>query len=944
MSLPKQNKYFFFVAAYILLTLTWGISSSPNNIEEPVKMLQAKASIFDGKEDLQSRWEYEQQMLADPKTGEIPFNYIQKEKAFAERLKIENLKELKVSESTDQPESTSIFDWFAVGPNNFGGRTRAFALDVTNENILLAGGVSGGMWKSTDDGANWNKSTTSAQIHSASSIAQDIRSGKENVWYYGTGELVGNSTRAPGAPFRGDGIFKSIDGGNSWTQLSATAAPSATIFSSPLQYVWDITTDPNSNDDVVIAAVWSGIVRSADGGETWTTVLGRDLLDLPDGSDLNSIESIFYTDVHRTSDNTFYASLSSNTNSDQLAQEGGYYRSTDGINWVRILPLNTRSNRRTEISSSPSSPNLVFFLTDAESGHELRRYDANTSQFVDLSENIPDGGNGIDRFDSQNSYNLMVRVHPDNPDVVFLGGTNLYRSTDGFTSTDNTTWIGGYNPSEEGGSLYPNHHPDQHELIFIPSFPNAAFSLNDGGIFLTQNILAEEVAYSSVNNDYVTTQYYTGVFSKYPPDDFVIGGTQDNGSILTQNINRPNSPNGNRVLGGDGAFAATTRFGVYYYMSFQNSRIYRLTLNSNGSITSFARVDPIGGGGNPSQPYLFINPYVLDPNNGNRMYLAGGDVVWRNRNLSQIPSGTNNPTSVNWTRMARSRIGVSAITAITTSTNPPNIVYYGTGNGVLNRIDKANGEDYEVTSLNNSTFPENGYIRSIAVDPTDAENILVSFSNYNVISLFYSENGGQSFTDVSGNLEENPDGTGAGPSVRWVTIVPKQDNSSEYFVGTSIGLFRTTALNGSATVWEAEGEEEIGNVVVNMIDYRRHDGKAVVATHGNGMYTTQIPNVLPFDIDGGEGGFAFESVFPNPFRDFTTLSFTVPDTDFTLLRVYDSSGRLVDINSGSLAFTGTNEFFWDGTNTLGQPVPNGVYIARLTYRGVNKAKKVLLSR
>lgn len=942
MSKPKQNHLFKALGLYVIFMFIFPHFDLDKEIDESPKIENSEASITEEGEDLQSRWAYEQQMLADPATGEIPSNYRQLEKDFADQLKLVEETQPR-SESTNVSSATNNIDWLGIGPNNFGGRTRAFALDITNENVLLAGGVSGGMWKSTNDGQFWEKSTTPEQIHSVSSIAQDIRAGNENVWYYGTGELLGNSTRAPGAPFRGDGIFKSIDGGDSWIQLSSTKASSPSTFSSPLQYVWDITTDPGSNEDVVIAAIWSAIVRSADGGNTWTTVLGRDFLNLPEGSDLNEEQSIFYTDVHRTSDNTFYASLSSATNSNSLAPEAGVYRSDDGVNWTRIFTLNNTVNRRTEIGSSPSNPGIVYFFTDENNGYRLRKYDRNANTVTDLSANLPDGED-IDPINTQDGYNMLVKVHPNDPDIVFVGATNLYRSTDGFSSSDNVSWIGGYDPEERDGSLYPGHHPDQHELVFIPSFPNAAFSINDGGIFLSQNMLADEVAYENRNNNYSTTQFYAGSFSQYPLDDFVFGGTQDNGTLLTENINRQNVPNGVRVIGGDGGYTASTRFGVYYYMSFQNSRIYRLSLNSNAQITSFTRVDPIGGGGNPGQPYLFINPYTLDPNNGNRMYLAGGDAIWRNRNLSQIPAGSNSPASANWSRLARTRVSAGVISALQVSTEPSDILYYGTAAGQLFRVNAANSTEYVVEEITAANFPQEGYIRSIAVDPRDADKLIVSFSNYNIPSLFYSENGGQSFIDISANLEENPDGTGAGPSVRWVTIVPKEGGESEYFVGTSIGLFSADLLDGANTNWSQSAHGEVGNVVVNMIDYRRNDGKIMIATHGSGVFTSKIDNVLPYDDGEDDNNFTFDNAYPNPFSDFATFQFTVPETDFTLLRVYDSSGRLVFLSSGSLAFTGENEFYWEGENTLGQPVPNGVYLARLTYRANSKTKKVLLNR
>lgn len=942
MQKPKHQSYLLLcLFGYILIAAL--LPFLPKEREEALVIETPSAGVENEAEDLQSRWEYEQEMLADPSSGEIPSNYRQKELTYAKELLREE-KNRPVPQSSTNLSNTQNIEWLPVGPNNFGGRTRALALDIRNENVILAGGVSGGMWKSTNAGQSWEKATTNEQLHSVSSIAQDIRPGREDVWYYGTGESIGNSTRAPGAPFRGDGIFKSTDNGDTWTQLPSTVAPLATRFSSPLQYVWNIVTDPDSNDDVVIASVWSGVVRSTDGGNSWTTVLGRDLLNIPPGTDLNEVNSIRYGDIHRTADNVFYASLSSTTTSNALAPEAGIYRSEDGINWTRVFAMNFSINRRTVITSAPSNPNLIYFFTDGQRGYGLRTYNSLTQEINDLSENLPVNTGGIEGVDSQDGYNMMLSVHPNNPDLVFLGATNLFRSTDGFRTEANIEWIGGYDPEENDGTLYPNHHPDQHGLVFIPSRTNAAYSTNDGGIFRTDDISAAQVAYQSLNNGFVTTQFYAGSFSQYPPDNFVFGGAQDNGTLLATNQASANGPNGVRVLGGDGAFTASSRFGVYYYMSFQNSRIFRLTLNDNAQLTSFARVDPVGGGNDPSQPYLFINPYTLDPNNGNKMFLAGGNYLWRNRNLSQIPSGTNSPASANWSRLDRTLIAEGRISAVQASNEPRDIVYFGTSLGQLFRVNAANGEEYVVGEITGADFPENGYIRSLAIDPTDADRVLVSFSNYNIPSLFLTEDGGASYVDVSGNLEENPDGSGNGPSVRWVTMVPKTDGSFEYFVATSIGLFSTNTLNGANTLWSQLEHEEIGNVVVNMIDYRRNDGKIMVATHGNGMFTSQLENVLPYEVDGTDNDFIFTNAFPNPFSELLTLRFEVPETDFTLLRVYDSSGRMIYISSGALAFAGENEFFWEGTNTLGQPVPNGVYIVRLTYRQNNQTKKVLLNR
>ena len=137
------------------------------------------------------------------------------------------------------------------GPYNVGGRTRALAIDVTDENIILAGGVSGGVWRSTDGGSSWTKTTGSSYLHSVTSLSQDTRSGQESTWYYVTGELIGNSASEGGASYAGNGVYKSTDGGLNWTLLTSTSS-SITEFDSYFDYNWRVAVNP-TNGDVMVA-------------------------------------------------------------------------------------------------------------------------------------------------------------------------------------------------------------------------------------------------------------------------------------------------------------------------------------------------------------------------------------------------------------------------------------------------------------------------------------------------------------------------------------------------------------------------------------------------------------------------------------------------------------------------------------------------------------------
>ena len=228
-----------------------------------------------------------------------------------------------------------------------------------------------------------------------------------------------------------------------------------------------------------------------------------------------------------------------------------------------------------------------------------------------------------------------MRVHPDSSDIVYIGGTNLYRSTDGFTSLNNTREIGGYDPSSTLPfyRLYPNHHPDQHNIVFLPSNHDVMLETNDGGIFKTQNDRQDSVLWQSLDNGYVTGQFYTVATDHGPvPNDIIIGGLQDNGSWFTNNstLTRPWAMPG----AGDGAACAIADGHATYYMSRNQGTVAKVTLDTSGEVLTYRRIDPIDGLAKAG--YLFVNPFILDPNNDSAMFMSAGNHIWRNDSLNQI--------------------------------------------------------------------------------------------------------------------------------------------------------------------------------------------------------------------------------------------------------------------------------------------------------------------
>ncbi len=937
-----------------LVFLLFALLIHPNKKEQILSDNELKLdfrSAVGSRENPIARYEYEISKLADPRTGKIPPNIRKRELAFQKT--IPERRNLFVEGARVQERLYRL-----AGPFNIGGRTRAAVLDVRDESIIIAGGVSGGVWKSTNSGNGWIQVNDPNASSSVTCMTQDTRPGKEDIMYFGTGELIGNSPRSLGAPFRGDGIFKSVDGGDTWFQLAVTDDSEESEFGSQFQYSWKILTNPFRSDfDEVMLAAFGGILRSEDGGETWSAVLGEELFNLGDNVDLNNVNAPCYTNIHQTSAGYYIATLSENNCSgDDRYGNAGIYFSADGTNWTNISPVaKSVLGERAVIASHNET---VYFLIQGRNEEQVSIFKYSilnvngnipNGTWTDLSDNVPMLGGQVGDFDSQSSYNMMIDVHPDNPNVVYVGGTNLYRSTDGFTSTDNTKWIGGYSPDNDA-SRYLNHHPDQHLLIFYPSDPDRMLSFNDGGVRQTADNQADSVKWNSLNNGFVTSQFYQVSQQQDEASQLIIGGMQDNG-VYVKNAPIENAP-WNRILGGDGGFSFISDHQDFFYASIQNSQIYRITLNNSNSLTSFARVDPAKGGQESGQEYLFINPYLLDPLNNNRMFLAGGNVIWRNNNLLQIPGGRQDPTSVNWETLDETALSNGVYTALAKSEISGDDTMYAGGwflsenfrENYFIRIENASQTfAEEVRFMNTDAFIPGSHIACIAIDPEDSDHIIVALSNYQIPSIFESKNGGLTFSDISGNLEEQPDGGGNGPSVRWVEIVPTQTGQL-VFVGTSVGLFSTTEIAGQNTTWTKESPDLIGRAVVNSLDYRSIDGRLIVGTHGTGVYEVSITDHKALDNPDNQSFFRMSQNYPNPMSDLTTINYEIPEDGTVRADIYNSSGQLQKTILWGPQYAGENTMTWDATNAAGSKVRNGIYYCRLRYQNLSESIRILVVR
>jgi len=940
-------KFQFLYGSFAIILLAGIILWRPFNRareRERERVGKESHSAFGEEEDLADwvKWWFMRDV--NPNTGAIPADMRQRELAYASTLPVHE-DYLSGNNPNMSPMLTGGQYWTAKGPANVGGRTRALALDVTNENIVLAGGVSGGMWRSTNGGVTWVKTFMPSQLQTVTCLAQDTRPGKTNIWYCGTGEYFG------GFVVGGDGIFKSTDSGKTWVQKLNINQPQELVYT---DYIWQIITNPhNAAQDEVWMAADGGIYESTNGGDSFTLVLGANV----------SGTHSSYTNIDMTPKGVFYATLSS----EGPAGKTGIFRSTNGVKWTNIMPASYEGLYFRTISGiSPSNENIVYFLSSTMgTGFKGKSYngmldwdcfwkytyisgggDSAGGTWEERSSNLPtfheDSSWIFCDFSTQQGYDMVVKVDPNNSNTVFLGGSSLYRSTDGFTSKTNTKLIGGYTKATNlyQPQEYKNHHPDQHNFIFLPSDTNTVYSSCDGGVFKTTGIFADSVRWTSLNSSYLTTQFYSVALNPTPTlgsyvSDIIIGGLQDNQTWFNGLNNSPTSP-WNQIVRGDGGYCAVNDndTNTTIYGSVELGKIFKYVFDKNGDSIGWARIDPVGGIG-----YLFITPFILDPNDRNTMYLAAGDRIWRNNNLASIPLSKNNDsTSVGWTELVNSTSN-GDITSLGISTTPAHVLYYGTSGGRVYKMTDAYTGDATPTNVSSSAFRFGTTVSCIAVDPEDANKAIVVFSNYGIISLYYTSNGGTNWWNISGNLEENPDGSGNGPACRWAKIIHTTTGNSLYLVGTSTGLYETGSLNGLKTTWMAEATKSIGNTDVEMMDCRIPDDIIAVATYGSGIYTCSISNITGIKPFTGKLPMALTLAqnFPDPASGFTTFTFDLPANEYASLKMYDMRGHeIMTLAQGNMQ-TGSHTI-----NANLSALKPGTYFYQLQAGGQTITKKMLI--
>ncbi len=916
-----------------IFSLTFFLTKEQNKIAiEDNKKVKVKSSPEEKLQTIKDRDEYMFQLMRDPKTNSIPKNIRAREIEFAKTLS-------QKFNSTLMKTNREDFDWEEVGPNDVGGRTRALAIDVNNSNRVLAGGVSGGIWETMNRGTSWEFISSSTSLLSVTSIVQDPRDGHTDTWYFSAGEFSGNSASATGAPFRGNGIYKSIDNGLTWNLLLNTESSFAT-FDPRYDYVSKIIINPTTGS-IFIASNATGILKSTDGGSSFSIKLGEEY-------------DHHYCDIVVSADGTLIASISqSGFNASQINSPGIYRSTDDGENWEDITPVDfPATHERSVLAIAESNTNIVYVLTNTGEYNgddeivNLFRLDNSDLTFEDLSTNLPTFSTFRGSFTAQSNYDLTIAVKPDDEDFVVLGSVSLFRSTDGLSAKlddSKLDWIGGYAPS---GSFF-NHHPDQHILVFDKKEPNGLWSGHDGGLSYTPDITntsySSNFPWENKNNGYNVTQFYAVSIAKDADDTRIMGGTQDNGTPHFR-YSAGNTTSSDDKSSGDGSYSYYAS--SHAYVSTQNGSILRVAYKENGdpynafvddgNLSQWATIHPKSATGQ-----LFINPFVINPNLEKHMFYPAGDTLWRNVALTNLPLNEDGGTDLFWFYVAD--VEGYNITALDISiSNPEHLLYYGASNSnQLPKIFKLNNaSDNPLTDVPvEISIPDaepGSRVVDIAINPEDGNEILIVMSNYSIIGLYHSIDAGVNFAAVEGNLEG--DGTNPGPSLRTATILP-YNGDTYYFVGTSTGLYSTVLLNGGTTSWVQESPTGLGNVIVQQLASRTSDNVVVAATHGRGMFKGK-PNGITGGVNNQSnllGDFKLAQNYPNPFNPSTVIKYAIPSNSKVSLIVYDLLGKeVLTLVNGEKA-SGSYEVNFDAKN-----LASGIYYYSLKAGNFTETKKMIL--
>ncbi|MBT5991204.1 MAG: PKD domain-containing protein [Bacteroidetes bacterium] len=673
-------------------------------------------------------------------------------------------------------------NWTSMGPaisSGTGiGRINCVVFHPTDTNIIWVGAPSGGLWKSTDGGASWHTNTDNLPAIGISDLV--IHPTNPDTMYLASSDGDAYDTYSLG-------VLKSTDGGSTW---NTTGLDWNIVYGRSIRKLIMHPTNP----DILFVATNAGIYKTTDGGIQWDLERNggfKDIVFKPGNPDV--IYAAAYTGSSSTG--------------------GKFYRSTDGgDNFSEITGGFTGKANRLAIGVTPDDTNYVYILaSESPSSNYSNRHGFlgfyrstnGADSFVEMSTspNVLGWSTNGNDLRGQGWYDLSIVVSPVNKAEVYVGGVNIWKTTnEGANWSLNAHWYGG------GGA--PWVHADIHDMRFHPLNPYALYIGSDGGIFRS---LDNGNNYTDISQSLVISQIYRLGISA-TDKDLVMVGLQDNGSKLYD-------PNWENVLGGDGMECLIDYSNPsYMYGSLYYGDIRRSTNGGNNFSGIKRNISEDGG---------WITPFIINPKEPKILYAGYGN-VWKNENR-----GYNDWIKLtNW--------GSSKVVAMAISKSDTNVLYVAKSSSLYRTTNSGTTWDLLSglpTSSNSITW--------IEVHPLYPNIVYVTFSGYNASNkVFVSDDFGNTWTNITGGL----------PNLPANCIVYQANSYGGLYVGTDVGVYYK---DSSLTDWIAYNDG-LPNVIINDLDiyYDASDdskSRLRVATYGRGLWESELyfspttPPVASFD-------------------------------------------------------------------------------------------------
>ena len=771
--------------------------------------------------------------------------------------------------------------WEFAGPTNIGGRVVDIEFDPNNPSIIYAGFSTGGIFKSFDGGNTWLPIFDDQAVLTIGDIAIDPNN--TNIIYVGTGEANGGHNNFPGG-----GVFKSTDAGSTWDFLGLEGTTS----------IGRIVINPQNSDILYLASVGSyfapnperGIYKSTDAGLTWDhslfvsdTTGFVDLIIDPNNPD--RLMAAAWERVRRPNTSRLFGPSS------------GIYKTIDGGNtWNKItvapLPNSNFTNvGRIGLAIHNNDPNIVYALfTDGYNIISLYRSNDFGISWTnaDTDNELSGGTAGFSWYFGQ------VRVHPTNPNIVYVMDVAFMRSTDGGNNWPIQYGYGG--PSEL--------HVDHHAMAFNTLDPNFIINGNDGGINISTN---GGQTFSQPKNIPATQFYEIGLDFNNP--EKLYGGTQDNGTNRTPDGSVDNWEN---IWGGDGFYVVVDYNDPnIIYAESQNGALVKST--DGGFSWDYAL-----NGINDNEPTNWSTPVIMDPNSSNILY-CGTHSLYRTTN-----------GAANWTKISPQLTDwvtgrkLGTITTIAAAPTNSNVIYVGTDDAHV-WVSSNNGANWNDVSAG---LPER-WVTRVGVDPNDENIVYVTFSGLKwrdpQPDVYRSTNKGADWVDISSNLPDAP-----------VNAFAVDNNfSNRLYVGNDVGMYVSFDTGLS---WEVLGE---GLPILPIGDIKIHpvENFLVAGTYGRSMYKIDLNLVTDIKDDQPQivNRFSLSQNYPNPFNPATKISWQSSVGGHQILKIYDITGKEILTLVDEYKSAGKHEINFDASL-----LSSGVYLYKLVTGNYSETKKMMI--